>query len=203
MEKNKIIIAILIIVVVILAAAMLVMSMPLMNAQKDSKIAITSNKTLYEGDNLTVKLTDLNNAAISAGVKITVTDDSGNVVLEDSLKTDSDGNASMPLNLDAGNYTVNATFSGNEYFTANSTTQKLVIEKAAVQETASSQSSQSSSSSSSSGSGLHYDPEVNVYYNDEGVIVDPDGQHGQGVGSSYADVRDARDRWERGEPVMV
>ena len=196
------IIAILIIVVVILAAAMLVMSMPLMNAQKDSKIAITSNKTLYEGDNLTVKLTDLNNAAISAGVKITVTDDSGNVVLEDSLKTDSDGNASMPLNLDAGNYTVNATFSGNENFTANSTTQKLVIENEAVQETASSQSGPSSSSSSG-GSGLQYDPEVNVYYNDEGVIVDPDGQHGQGVGSSYADVRDARDRWERGEPVMV
>ena len=108
----------------------------------------------------------------------------------------------MPLNLDAGNYTVNATFSGNENFTANSTTQKLVIEKEAIQETASSQSGQSSSSSSG-GSGLHYDPEVNVYYNDEGVIVDPDGQHGQGVGSSYADVRDARDRWERGEPVMV
>ena len=201
MEQKHIII-ILAVVVVALVVVMAVMSMPSLNGQKDSKIAIVSNATLYGGDNLTVKLTDLNNAAISAGVKITVTDDSGNVVLEDSLKTDSDGNASMPLNLDAGNYTVNATFSGNENFTANSTTQKLVIEKEAVQETASSQSSQSSSSSSS-GSGLHYDPEVNVYYNDEGVIVDPDGQHGQGVGSSYADVRDARDRWERGEPVMV
>lgn len=201
MEQKHIII-ILAVVVVALVAVMAVMSMPSLNGQKDSKIAIVSNATLYGGDNLTVKLTDLNNAAISAGVKITVTDDSGNVVLEDSLKTDSDGNASMPLNLDAGNYTVNATFSGNENFTANSTTQKLVIEKEAVQETASSQSSQSSSSSSG-GSGLHYDPEVNVYYNDEGVIVDPDGQHGQGVGSSYADVRDARDRWERGEPVMV
>ena len=201
MEQKHIII-ILAVVVVVLVAVMAVMSMPSLNSQKDSKIAIVSNSTLYGGDNLTVKLTDLNNAAISAGVKITVTDDSGNVVLEDSLKTDSDGNASMPLNLDAGNYTVNATFSGNENFTANSTTQKLVIEKEAVQETASSQSGQSSSSSSG-GSGLHYDPEVNVYYNDEGVIVDPDGQHGQGVGSSYADVRDARDRWERGEPVMV
>ena len=201
MEQKHIII-ILAVVVVALVAVMAVMSMPSLNGQKDSKMAIVSNATLYGGDNLTVKLTDLNNAAISAGVKITVTDDSGNVVLEDSLKTDSDGNASMPLNLDAGNYTVNATFSGNENFTANSTTQKLVIEKEAVQETASSQSSQSSSSSSG-GSGLHYDPEVNVYYNDEGVIVDPDGQHGQGVGSSYADVRDARDRWERGEPVMV
>lgn len=201
MEQKHIII-ILAVVVVALVAVMAVMSMPSLNGQKDSKIAIVSNATLYGGDNLTVKLTDLNNAAISAGVKITVTDDSGNVVLEDSLKTDSDGNASMPLNLDAGNYTVNATFSGNENFTANSTAQKLVIEKEAVQETASSQSSQSSSSSSG-GSGLHYDPEVNVYYNDEGVIVDPDGQHGQGVGSSYADVRDARDRWERGEPVMV
>lgn len=201
MEQKHIII-ILAVVVVALVAVMAVMSMPSLNGQKDSKIAIVSNATLYGGDNLTVKLTDLNNAAISAGVKITVTDDSGNVVLEDSLKTDSDGNASMPLNLDAGNYTVNATFSGNENFTANSTTQKLVIEKEAVQETASSQSGQSSSSSSG-GSGLHYDPEVNVYYNDEGVIVDPDGQHGQGVGSSYADVRDARDRWERGEPVMV
>ena len=201
MEQKHIII-ILAVVVVALVAVMAVMSMPSLNNQKDSKIAIVSNATLYGGDNLTVKLTDLNNAAISAGVKITVTDDSGSVVLEDSLKTGSDGNASISLNLDAGNYTVNATFSGNENFTANSTAQKLVIEKEAVQEASSSQSSQSSSSSSG-GSGLHYDAEVNVYYNDEGVIVDPDGQHGQGVGSSYADVRDARDRWERGEPVMV
>lgn len=200
--QQKHIIIILAVVVVALVAVMAVMSMPSLNSKNDSKIAIVSNSTLYGGDNLTVKLTDLNNAAISAGVKITVTDNSGNVVLEDSLKTDSDGKVSMSLNLDAGNYTVNATFSGNDNFTANSTTQKLVIEKEAVQETTSSQSSQSSSSSSG-GSGLHYDAEVNVYYNDEGVIVDPDGQHGQGVGSSYADVRDARDRWERGEPVMV
>ena len=50
---------------------------------------------------------------------------------------------------------------------------------------------------------IHYDAEINVYYDNNGKIVDPDGQHPQGVGSSYSDARDARDRWERGEPVMV
>lgn len=205
MEKDKMIIVILVIAVIVLAAAMAVMFMPSLNAQKDSKIAITSDKTLNEGDNLTLKLTDLNKTPIKkAKVNVTITDKNGKVVVEKTLKTNSKGSAHMKLDLGKGKYTVNATFGGNENFTGNNTAKNITIKEVVSEEPATQQTSSSSSESSDQSSDeLHYDPEVNVYYNSEGVIVDPDGQHSQGVGSSYADVRDARDRWERGEPVMV
>ena len=76
--------------------------------------------------------------------------------------------------------------------------EKVVVEKSTINEE---QSNYEESSSSSNG--LHYDEEINVYYNDEGIVVDPDGQHSQSVGFSYSDLRETRDRWERGEPVMV
>ena len=58
--ENKNIIIILVILIVVLGVAMGAMLMPSLNAKHDSKIAIASNDTLYSGDNLTVKLTDLN-----------------------------------------------------------------------------------------------------------------------------------------------
>ena len=198
--ENKNIIIILVILIVVLGVAMGAMLMPSLNAKHDSKIAIASNDTLYGGDNLTVKLTDLNGEPIKGSVDVSIADKNGKIVFEDTLKTNSKGSAHAELNLGAGNYTVNATFTGNDNYTANSTIQKLTIAEK-VQQQVSEQPAESSSSSG--GDKLHYDEEVNVYYNDEGVIVDPDGKHSQGVGSSYADVRDARDRWERGEPVMV
>ena len=63
--------------------------------------------------------------------------------------------------------------------------------------------SSSYSKSSSSSNEIFFDPEVNVYYDSKGIVVDPDGKHSQSVGSRYSDLREYRDRWERGEPVMV
>ena len=165
MEKNKIIIVILIIVVVILAAAMAAMMLPSLNAQKDSKIAIVSNKTLYEGDNLTVKLTDLNKTPIKKEfINVTVADKDGKVVVNKSIKTDSKGKATFKLKLDAGKYTVNASFGGNENFTGNNTTKKITIKEEevvqeAVQQDSSSQSQSQSSSSSSSKYGSYINDE--------------------------------------------
>ena len=163
MDKNKIIIVILIIVVVILAAAMAAMMLPSLNAQKDSKIAIVSNKTLYEGDNLTVKLTDLNKTPIKKEfVNVTVVDKDGKVVVNKSIKTDSKGKATFKLKLDAGNYTVNASFSGNENFTGNTTSKKITIKEEVVESQPSQSSSASQSQSSSYPSGLT-DEEIDAY----------------------------------------
>ena len=90
METKNIIIVLLVIVVVVLAVILGSMFMPSLNAQKDSKIAIVGNKTLHEGDNLTVKLTDLNKTPIGKGaVNVTVTDKDGKVVVNESVKTNS------------------------------------------------------------------------------------------------------------------
>ena len=198
MEQKNIII-ILLIVIIILAAAIGVMCLSPSVAKQDTKIAITSNDTLYEGSNLTVKLTDINGTGISnQTVNVTLKDDEG-VTSYFSAVTNSKGIGTLKLDKSAGNYTVNVTFAGNDNYTGSTASQYLEIKEEVVEQPA----AQQSSSSSSNGGGLHYDKEINVYYNDEGVIVDPDGEHPQGVGSSYSDARDARDRWERGEPVMV
>lgn len=103
------------------------------------------------------------------------------------------------MDLKKGKYTVNVTYGGNENFTGNNTTQKLKIKEEIVEEPVVQKSTQSSSQSTD----LYYDEEINVYYDGNGKIVDPDGQHPQGVGGSYSNVREAQDRWNRGEPVMV
>ena len=154
METKNIIIVLLVIVVVVLAVILGSMFMPSLNAQKDSKIAIVGNKTLHEGDNLTVKLTDLNKTPIGKGaVNVTVTDKDGKVVVNESVKTNSKGKASVDLDLKPGKYSVNVTFGGNDNFTGNSTLKKIeikekeVIEKPAVNEQSTASDSGSSSSS--------------------------------------------------------
>jgi len=192
MEQKNIII-ILIIIIVILAASMIVMSLPSTNAQKACKITITSNDTLYEGENITVSLKTVDgNPIADETVNITINSEDGSKDLK-SVVTDENGTGRLKLDKLEGNYTVNCSFAGNANYTANITVQNLEIQKEAVEIQSSSQQSTQSSSSSSSGSGIHYDSKLNVYYNDAGTIVDPDGKHPQGVGSSYASAREKKD----------
>ena len=163
MENKNIIIAVLVIIVVILAVALASMLMPSLNAKQDSKIVITSNNTLHEGDKLTVKLTDLNKTPIKdEKVNVTLTDQNGKVLVNKSIKTDLKGKASMKLDLDPGKYNVNLTFGGNDNFTACNASKKITIEEMVQQQTveqAQVQESTSSSGDSSSG-GDDLRPEV-------------------------------------------
>ena len=63
--ETKNIILILIVIIVILAAAIGFAYLNPTSAKEPTKIKITSNKTLKEGDNFSLQLTDLNNTAIS------------------------------------------------------------------------------------------------------------------------------------------
>lgn len=133
--ENKNIILILIVVIVILAVAMALMVLPSTNAQENSKISIVSNNTLYQGDNVAVKLTDLNNTPIKkVKVNVTVTDKKGKVVLNKSVTTNSKGKANLKLDLDVGKYSVNASFEGNGNFTGNNSTKKIEIKEVEVVE---------------------------------------------------------------------
>lgn len=193
MESKNIIIALLFIIIIILAVALGAMLMPSLNAQKDSRIVITGNSTLSAGDNLTVKLTDLNKTPIEHEVvNVTITDSEGNIVAEESLKTNSKGKASMNLDLGPGEYIVDATFSGNDNFTGNSTTKKITIEEI-VQEAPVSSSS-GSSEPKTYASGLT-DSEVEAY-----IQRDLDERAKNGVTSDY-DYEGARQFYENVPPT--
>ena len=182
-----------IIIVLILIVAVGVFALGSNNAKQDSDIEILTNNELNVGDNFEVLLTDLNNAPISnAAVTIKIGDDNFKVT------TNSDGKAILKTdNITAGEYSVNVSFDGNDKFNANSTSQKLILKDSAAENQSSSegadqstsaQTTGDSSSSSGSSSNVHYDSELNVYYNDEGIVVDPDGQHPMEVGSKYQDL---------------
>ena len=159
MESRNIII-ILVIVVVVLAAAVGVMFLSPSHAKEDTKLTITSNGTLYEGDSLTVKLTDINGTAIpDQMVRVTITNESE--TYESSVITNGSGIGVLELDEDAGNYSVNCSYGGNDNYTANNASQKLVILKEVVVEQSVVQQS-GSSDKSSYPSGLT-DEEIDAY----------------------------------------
>ena len=197
--ENKNIIIILVAIIVILAAAIGFILFNPIAAKEPCKIFITSDEEQYEGGELSIVLADLNKNPISKQkVNITITNSKDKIVFKDVVKLNSRGQAKVDLDLKKGEYVVNVTYDGNKHYAGNNTTQKLTIKEEIVEPVA-----QQSTQSSTSSNEIFYDEEINLYYDSNGKIVDPDGQHPQGVGESYSKYRDARDRWERGEPVMV
>ena len=147
MEQKNIIIM-LVAIIVVLAAVIGFMVLNPMHAKEPTKIKIISNKTLYEGDDLSVKLTDLNKTPLSKEkVNITVKNSKGKVVANKTVKTNDKGNAKLDLDLKKGKYNVTVSYGGNENYTGNNTTQKLTIKEKVVQAKAS-QSGGSSSQDS-------------------------------------------------------
>ena len=126
--ENKNIIIILLAIIVVLGVVVGAMFLQSTNAKEPTKVKITSNKTQYECGTLSIQLTDLNKTAISKEkVNITITNKKGKVVVNETVKTNSKGKAKLDLDLKKGKYTVNVTYSGNENYTGNNTTQKLTI----------------------------------------------------------------------------
>ena len=63
--ENRNIIIILVVIIAILALVAGVMFFQTSHVKEPTKVKITSNKTLYEGKDLTIKLTDLNKTPLS------------------------------------------------------------------------------------------------------------------------------------------
>ena len=179
--EDKNIIIIMVAIILVLAAVLGVMFFQSANAKKTSEIKITSNKTLYEGDNLYIKLTDSNKTAIPKQMdNITITNAKGKVVSDKVVKTDSKGKAKLDLNLKKGKYKVNVTYGGNENYTGNNATQKLTV-KEKVEQTASEESYSSSSSNSDSGGYDKYSQQYGTYirqYTDSDGVQHIDGANG-------------------------
>lgn len=127
-SKNGVIL--LIAIIAVLGLVIGVMFSQTTTAKEPTEIKITSNKTLFKGDDLSVKLTDLNKTSLSKEkVKIIIKDSKGKIVINKTVKTNSKGNAKLDLDLKKGKYDVQVTYSGNENYTGNNTTQKLTIKE--------------------------------------------------------------------------
>lgn len=159
MENKNIII----ILVAIIAILLVVIGFAFLNqtaTKEQTKLKITSGKTLTEGDKLSIKLTDINGTPISnQTVNISIMDKDGSINHK-SVVTNEKGKASLKLNKNPGKYSINCTFEGNDNYTNSSAFKNIKI-KEKVEETVSTQSeSYSSESYSSQSSDEDYRPEV-------------------------------------------
>ena len=158
MDRNMLIIMALLIVIIALLVG-LGASM-LTHAKEDVKLTIMSNDTIYEGDNIEVKLTDLNDTPIVGEiVNITITDENGTVDSR-SVSIGENGVGELTLNKSSGNYSVNCSFGGNENYTGNTTSKKITI-MVHIEDNSESNSTSKSAESSKYG----------AYINDEWVSM--------------------------------
>ena len=174
--ESKNIIIVLIVIIVILAVMVGITVLHPFDSKEPSKVKITSNKTLTEGDNLTLQLTDLNKTAISKQkVNVTVKDSKGKVVLNKTVKTNDKGKAKLDPELKKGKYNVTVSYGGNENYAGNNTTQNLTIKEKVVE----AQQSSSSSNGGSSESSDWYDSEGHHHYYENGqeYVGDSNAQH--------------------------
>ena len=192
MDYNKIIISLVIVLVVIVAAGLLFLNPG--HAKSDSRVVVSSNSTLYDGDNFTVRLTDLNNTPIAnQTVNVTIIDANGGKNPQ-VITTDANGDGSLQLNgLAVGNYTINVTYGGNNNYTSCNTTQKLEMKEKVIPTQSSSTDSSSASSQKrtyaeiAQDSDVHSNPEKAKELNDH-VVGGKDGITYFSDGS-YVDMR--------------
>lgn len=134
--NNKIIIAMLLIII----ALLVVLGVMLINsadAKTDTKITVTSNSTLCDGDYFSISLNDVNGTPVTnQTVKIGIIDAKGGENPQ-KVTTDAMGNGMLQLNgLSVGEYTFNVTYEGNDNFSSCNVAQKLTINEK-VQQSAS------------------------------------------------------------------
>ena len=133
MDLKELILVIAIVVVVVGAAIFLMSNMS--HPKEDSKIIMTSNATLDDGDNFTVKLTDLNNNPIpDQSINVTIVSASSGSV-QKTLVTDKSGQASFEVNSSTkGSCAVKVKYAGNDKFNGCNLSENLKInEKVIIQ----------------------------------------------------------------------
>lgn len=196
---------ILIIVAIIAVIAVLIGLVALSPHQGKSETMINflSNSTLKNGDAVKFQLTDSKGNPLS-GQEMTISLNEGNHKSNYTITTDSNGQGSLVLkDMNAGNYTIKVSYGGNDKYNSSSTVQQLTItdnntssnqktdtsyRESSSNSTSSYQETSSSSSSSSGDNSVSYDSKLNLYYDSNGVVVDPDGSQSMAEGQKYEDV---------------
>ena len=158
--ENKDIIIILLVIIVIFAVVIGLLWFNTTFTKESTKIKITGNATLDEGDNLSIILTDLNGTPLfNQTINVSIIDNDGSINHK-SVVTNEKGKAILKINKNPGNYSINCTFEGNDNYMNSSAFRQINI-KEKVEETISSQSeSYSSESYFSQSNDGDYRPEV-------------------------------------------
>ena len=126
MEKNNLIIVALLVVIAILIILIGVTLIPTM-MKDDCRLEITSLDSLNEGNNLTVRLCDLNNNPL-CDKNIKVVFANSDKTQEYAIKTDSNGIATLALNGEhVGTYNITCSFEGDDTYNTASTTKEISI----------------------------------------------------------------------------
>ena len=181
--ENRTIMSILLLIIIVLTIAIGIIFLHPFDSKEPTKIRIISNKTLDEGNSMSIKLTDLNKTVLTGeDVNVTVKNGKGKIVLNKTAKTNSKGIAKVKLDLKKGKYAAYATYGGNENYTGSNATQKLKVRE--VKATLVSSSTQSSSHLYSIDnlppSNDPY-PETNRYQLDENFVVQEYSDHYRSV----------------------
>ena len=168
MDYNKIIISLLIVIVVLLVVGFMIFG-PF--AKEDVNLSVTTNNVLYDGDNFGISLVGSDGKPIAnTRVDVIITYANGTVNPQ-AITTDEKGEGLLKLNgLTPGNYVINVTYSGDNKYNGNNTSQNIEFKET--------KTVQSSSQSSSGGSSWPYSinnlppsndpyPETNRYFVDQ------------------------------------
>lgn len=95
--------------------------------KQETDLTITSNSTLNNGDNFTVKLTDSDGELIAnKTICISLTDDEGNVN-NLNVTTNEKGIASFGINANSGKYSAKCVFLGDDNYDSSNVTHKVSI----------------------------------------------------------------------------
>ena len=201
MNKNVIIVILIIIVLAVLGA--IVFSQ--LNASTDTQINFLSGNALNSGDNITFELKDVHGNVLPNQM-LNITYKKDDQIQTFSVVTDSEGKGYLTLvNEEDGVCEVTVNFEGADNYNPSNATQTITIGEATsetyeepsqeptestssdaqAQSSNSTESSTSSDSDSSNPSNLNYDEELNVEYDDNGVI-----RGGQNDGQSYKELKD-------------
>lgn len=107
----------------------LAVAMPGFGKEK-ANVTIKSNDTISQGESIKIELKDVNGTPIdNETVNVTLKDENGTEEVKVAIVTDNKGVAEVEVDdeQEAGNYTVECKFEGNDNFTEDTTTQEIEI----------------------------------------------------------------------------
>ena len=128
--NNKILV---LVCAVILILAAFVSAFVFINPQEESSLTITSNATLYDGDNCTVKLTDENGLGIAnKTVNVTLTNENGS---KSNFEYITDGDGLISFNITGiGNYSIGCVLDVDSDYKSTNVTQNVSVIANVVQD---------------------------------------------------------------------
>ena len=196
MNKN-IIIAILIVIIIAIVAFFAFSQPATTDGKLNTQINFLSQDTLKNGEQIQFELKDAQgNALANENINIEYVNDGQSQNF--TITTDNQGRGYLTIeNEESGTRQVTVSFAGHDKYNPCNATQTITIgdttsdvsasqdtsqnsQSTSSQPSSSDNSSSSSSSSSSSNSELNYDSDLNIYYDNNGVI-----KGGQNDGESY------------------